>query len=235
MMSSSSNHYSRDEDEKTGVPLPLLEDGNQSSSSTNLDRMPMIPTRRLEQKMTVARPPVNEIPEYYVVLSPREIKGVCGPFTVEELREQIELKVINPKTLVWKGGNDSWHQTRNMPLLYPRIRLRPHVPERELEPQIPCVTALEIVLDSTTLPKIQLQNQQVLVPSLNKICSQCSAFASVRTPGFGSPPDVKVVSLSVGTILPPQVVSEIIPGFLWVVSYEMYVVVFFFDSFSFLL
>jgi hypothetical protein len=129
------------------------------------------------------------------------------------------MEEITSRTLVWKGGNDEWHQIRHMPLLYPRVQKRPPVPGRVVDPNINCVTVLEAEIDSMVTPHNQIEGVETFVPSLSRICVKCGAFASVCTPGVGDQPVAPVVSHPVGVILPPQVASEIIPGFLWVVSH----------------
>ena len=199
---------------------PYDEDSDGDDASVyfaHLEEMPMIPTRRLESNLRVQPVGIDEIPEYYVVLSPRETRGVAGPYTVEQLRYQIEMEEITSRTLVWKGGNDEWHQIRHMPLLYPRVQKRPPVPDRIIDPNITTVTALELEIGSTVSRHNQIEGVEVLVPSLSRTCVKCGAFASVCIPGVGDQPLAAVVSHPVGVILPPQVASEIIPGFLWVV------------------
>lgn len=136
---------------------------------------------------------------------------MAGPFTVNELRERHEIDEINGQTLIWKGGNESWHQLRHMPYLYPRVQPRPKVPDRLIENNILSIAALQDDLHSSLV----CGQRHPLVLSLSRTCAKCGAFATVYTPGSGAQLPT-VTASSIATCLPLKGTSEIIPGFLWV-------------------
>jgi hypothetical protein len=140
-------------------------------------------------------------------VSPRESKGVAGPFTVNDLREKYELDEIDSRTLIWKGGNESWHQLRHMPNLYPMVQPMPKIPERSIESNIMSMVALQNDLDSSLVRG----QKHPLVISLSRVCKKCGAFATVYTPGSGEQLPITTVS-SIATCLPLKGTSEMIPG-----------------------
>ena len=99
-----------------------------AAAATPLDedmKMPMIPMKKFQQKdsIVVNTRDQDELPLWYVVLSPREVKGAAGPFTVAELRDKFSTAEIHDRTLTWKNGNAKWHELKHLAYLYPKVLL----------------------------------------------------------------------------------------------------------------
>lgn len=181
--------------------------------------IPMIPTRNLQETTIVTESSGTNLARYFVILSPRETRGLTGPFTVFQLRERYVTEVINGRTLVWEYGNVIWHELRHLPLLYSEVQ-RPEIPHRETPRNIRTLATLESnLLRSNEIDRDVAGNDQtILIASLSRICIKCGAVAIACTQRRGEQSFPEFISNRLGSVLPHQVASEVIPGFLWTVS-----------------
>ena len=182
-------------------------------------KMPMIPLKKFQQKesIVVNTRDQDEMPLWYVVLSPRETRGATGPFTVAELREKFAAEEIHDRTLTWKQGIAKWHELKHLPYLYPKVVRPPAVPTRVYQAHIASIEELEQEIDRDVVKKDRILGVlRFPVLSLAHICVKCGAFATCYTPSYGEQPVPPSLAEPVNLDLPPQTVTEVIAGFLWV-------------------
>ena len=179
----------------------------------------MIPTRNLQESTAEMESSDASLARYFVIISPRETRGLTGPFTAFQLRERYVTEVVNDRTLVWEYGNIMWHELRHLPLLYSEMR-RPEIPHRETPRNIRTLATLESnLLRSNNIGRDGTDSDQtILIASMARVCTKCGAVAVSCTQRQGEQSFPEFISNRLGSILPHQVASEVIPGFLWVVS-----------------
>ena len=93
----------------------------------------------------------------------------------------------------------------------------PPVPTRVYQAHIASIEELEQEIDRDVVTKDRLRGVlRFPVLSLAHVCVKCGAFATCYTPSYGEQPVPPSVADKVRVDLPPQTVTEVIPGFLWV-------------------
>jgi len=174
------------------------------------NNMPIIPPKLHHTLNTM--PDITESPQWYVVLSPREKRGISGPFSEASLKKMYKSEEIKDGTLIWRDGEDEWKQLIHHTYLRSKLITMPLVPPKvgnynaELAIFDPTIEAPP---NSMTKNAIPLQNA-----GLSKACSQCGGVATVHIPNYGEPPiDLVQCRSEVGN---DEYTSEIIPGLLWV-------------------
>lgn len=174
--------------------------------------MPIIPPR--------LTPVVTSLPKgsgdtsWYVVLSPRESRGLSGPFSLNQLKQMYKSQDITDRTLVWKEGEEQWQQLINQSLLRSRLISLPIIP-----PRLGNYNKELAVFD----PIVEMPSKKVIqraVPlegsSTDRTCVVCGNIAVAHIPGHGEQRyDLIKGRHEVGT---NENASEILPGLLWVGS-----------------
>lgn len=181
-----------------------------SSTSKRPEKMPIIPPRLTMP--TNAAPQTNDKPSWYVVISPRETRGLAGPYSVLQLKQMFKVGEVNDRTLVWREGEDDWQQLVNQSLLRSQLINLPILP-----PRIGNYNAELAVFDPVVeLPKKSLVDTAILLleNDTSRLCTHCGALATHQIPNHGEHiPDLFKCRDEVGTT---DSASEILPGFLWV-------------------
>lgn len=186
---------------------------NQSRLKGNsIPSMPIIPPR-LTDTMTIL-PSGSGDTSWYVVLSPRETRGLSGPFSTNQLKQMYKSRDISDRTLVWREGENSWQQLIHQSLLRSQLISIPLVP-----PRLGNYNSELAVFD----PIVEVPRQEILeqaIPIYNstfdRTCAICGAMAVAHIPGYGEQRyDLYKGRSEVGT---NENASEILPGFLWVGS-----------------
>lgn len=183
------------------------------NNNTTNAATPMIPPRgtRSIQQTQLPRDP-DEVPMWFVVLSPREIRGSSGPYNVADLRHMYRHGEINDDTLLWKEGDHDWQLLKHQRLLRPKLLHLPQIPLKvgtyieELDVFDPIVA---------TASPAQLKDSEPLKDvDLNRTCSQCGNMAAINVREMQTAnPDLFKIRQAVGTT---KAATEILPGFLWI-------------------
>lgn len=153
----------------------------------------------------------DTVPTWYIVQSPREIKGTAGPFSVEELRNLYQIGDLTDNTLVWKDGLEKWELLKDLTTLRHRMVYIPIVPPR-------LGSTFEDALINPIMnppPSHVASNfERIHECRVDNVCSRCGSFASThiydsenKLPAFG------FIRSEVGSC---REASEVIPGFLFI-------------------
>jgi hypothetical protein len=141
--------------------------------------IPAIPAKIKIVPLKISDIPEVEKQQWFVVLSPREIKGVKGPLSVNELRDLYRYKNINDSTMMWRDGMKDWKQLMYMDSVKHEMVQHPVVPKKSIGnemfnvlPEIPKFSQSE-----------KIQNIQSY--DLRYCCGRCGAPAVGHTPGEG--------------------------------------------------
>lgn len=179
------------------------------------DRMktiPVVPGRSQMARLRLAPVKQDDVPTWYVVLSPRETKGVAGPFSINALRKMYQFSEIGDNNLVWTEGLRTWQQLCYLHALRTRLQQVPAVPQRlgnvgedgvfNPIPEVPSVAVAHSIKPFEDVP-------------LTKTCDRCGAHAVGFSTSHGAQlPDMVGLNKEVGAFT--KLASEILPGFLWI-------------------
>ncbi len=176
------------------------------------DKMPVIPPKgSTETSGELPRNP-DDVASWFVVMSPREIRGIAGPFSVPQLRQMYKYGELEDKTLLWSEGEDDWHQLIHQRILRPKLLQMPLLP-----PRIGSYNAELAVFDPIMkLPSVAVVRGAIRLSDfeLSRNCVKCGGIATTHLPAEGEQiPDLFKCLDEVGTT---QYASEILPGFLWI-------------------
>lgn len=171
-------------------------------------KVPVVPPKKRNDLLKVPDLDMDEIPSWFAVLSPREEKGVAGPFSTAELRKMYRYGEIHDNTLFWKEGLKNWHALMFIRTLRFQLLTVPVVPPK-----------IGVTGDSNNpvalLPKdMEIKSFHALRDApLHKNCARCGGVAVGHTKGLGEQvPDSYSIYEEVGST---PLATEIIPGFLW--------------------
>ena len=186
----------------------------QQGGESRPSKMPIIPPR-LTQPLHDMRHE-DDKPSWYCVISPRETRGLAGPFSVLQLKQMFRVGTVTDKTLVWREGEDDWMQLINQNLLRSQLINLPIMP-----PRIGKYNAELAVFDPVLeLPPTSLREEHskhFKELETTRDCYFCGGMALYHLPpGIGiteQMPDLYKTREEVGTT---EFASEILPGFLWV-------------------
>lgn len=185
----------------------------QSGESTTLNStVPIVPPRVSTLEMRDNVPNVSNKATWYVVLSPRETRGIAGPFSLSDIKIMYKHEEINERTLCWKDGDKDWQQLVHHQKLKASLVHIPMVPPRigsyneELSTFDPHVELPPLLSDD----KIKA----IEVPDMSKHCYRCGNVATANVIGIEPPlPDLWKCRDEGGST---RSASEILPGFLWI-------------------
>ena len=171
--------------------------------------MPLIPPRITPTVNTVMKN--TEDPSWYVVISPRETRGLAGPLSISQLKQMYRVHEVKDNTLVWREGESNWQQLVHHTFLRSQLIYLPVLPPRvgsyneELALFDPIVEVKpNIVENMTPLPET----------TVSKSCFQCGNVAVSNCVYDGEQHlDLFKTRSEVGT---NEFASEVLPGFLWV-------------------
>jgi hypothetical protein len=148
------------------------------------------------------------------VLSPRDKRGICGPFSVPQLRRMYKSGEISNTTLFWAEGEEDWQQLMYQRTLKPKVLQLPVLP-----PKVGTFNAERAVYDPIVAapPVEQLEEAEDLAGfDITKSCFKCGsmAVAHIRSAiASKPPPDLFKGRTEIGTT---EFTAEILPGLLWV-------------------
>lgn len=186
----------------------------QRAESALSAKVPLLPPRLPTRTQSLAAPSAEERAAWFVVLSPRETRGLAGPFSVPQLRQMFRGGELTDGTLVWREGEaEGWRQLVHQPLLRSRLVDLPVIPARRTGQ---FNAALGVFDPSPVLPDQRTRDGATGFAHLDttRSCSFCGAIATAHLPTHGeSLPDLYKCREEVGTT---EFASEILPGFLWV-------------------
>lgn len=189
---------------------------------------PVIPPRGISEIATLPGDPAEQA-VWFRVLTPREIKGIEGPFSEVELKELYKTGNLKDSTLLWKEGEKDWKELLKLTELRPRLLQKPILPPRvgrdafdDLEEEEPTYSVDDRRDAAAFNPVIslptgaELENLKALhsIPMTNP-CSRCGSFAVGHLAGVGRN-EVDLFSLRSLRDYPRDLVSEIIPGLMYV-------------------
>lgn len=190
----------------------------QRAESALSAKVPLLPPRLPTRTQSLAAPSAEERAAWFVVLSPRETRGLAGPFSVPQLRQMFRGGELTDGTLVWREGEaEGWRQLVHQPLLRSRLVDLPVIPARRTGQ---FNAALGVFDPSPVLPDQRTRDGATGFAHLDttRSCSFCGAIATAHTHTHTathgeSLPDLYKCREEVGTT---EFASEILPGFLWV-------------------
>lgn len=141
--------------------------------------IPAIPTKIKIAPLKISNISEIDKQQWFVVLSPREIKGVKGPLSVSELRDLYRYKSINDSTMMWRDGMNDWKQLMYMDSVKHEMVQHPVVPLKSKG------TELFNVLPE--IPKFSQSEkiQNIKSYDLRFCCGRCGSPAVGHTPGEG--------------------------------------------------
>lgn len=200
---------------------------NDESTVSKLYDFPVIPPRGLTEVFKMPEDPSEEA-VWFRVLTPREIKGIDGPYSEVELKDLYKSGNLKDTTMLWKEGERDWKQLLLLKDLRPRLLQMPLIPPRiGTNDPFAGVDDGEFTVDKKVdaqaynpivhLPTgTEIENLKPLsVIPLNDTCSRCGSFAVGHLQGHGRT-EVDMVSLRKMKEYPKDLVSEIIPGLLYI-------------------
>ena len=182
------------------------------SSDVRGNMVPIMPPRTSNFEMLDGVPNVSNKESWYVIISPRETKGVAGPFSVNDLKRMFLHKEITDRTLCWEDGDNDWRQIIHHPVLKSKLISIPIAP-----PRVGTYNEELNVFDPTVeLPPL-ISDEKLRHFELSKVdryCFRCGNLATSHIIGTESlPPDLFKCREDVGST---RNSSEILPGFLWI-------------------
>lgn len=172
-------------------------------------KAPAVPPKLKSELLQVPDLNMDEIPSWFAVLSPREERGVAGPFSTTELRKMYRFGEIHDNTLFWKEGLKNWSQLMFIRQLRFQLLTVPVVPLK--------IGALNANSNNPValLPKdMEIKAFHALRDApLYKSCARCGGVAVGHTKGLGEQiPETFSIYDEIGST---PLATEIIPGFLW--------------------
>jgi len=194
---------------------------------------PVIPPRGMSEMFKLPEDPATE-EMWYRVLTPREIKGIDGPYSENELKDMYKLGQLKDTTMMWKEGERDWKQLLFLKELRPRLIQMPMVPPRvgtldddafadqeedegkfdDDKKSAHTATAYNPIINLPTGTEIENIKALHSIP-LGNLCSRCGAFAVGHLAGVGRN-EVDMIMLRRMKDYPKDLVSEVIPGFMYV-------------------
>ncbi|RYH12709.1 DUF4339 domain-containing protein [archaeon] len=202
--------------EKTETAMKIFKPDETYTNSSNAlaiatrnPSMPLIPPRITPTVNTVMKN--TEDPSWYVVISPRETRGLAGPLSISQLKQMYRVNEVKDNTLVWREGETNWQQLVHHTFLRSQLIYLPVLPPRvgsyneELALFDPIINVKpEVVENMTPLPET----------TVTKSCFQCGNVAVTNCVYDGEQHvDLFKTRSEVGT---NEFASEVLPGFLWV-------------------
>jgi hypothetical protein len=92
---------------------------------------PILPPRMSIDESIDIIPPINDDkPIWFVVMSPRETKGIAGPWSLNHLKHLYSHQEINDRTLCWTEGDSDWRQLLFQKNLRPKLLKLPIIPPK---------------------------------------------------------------------------------------------------------
>lgn len=182
-----------------------------SSQPPRVATMPLIPPRTTPTVNTVMKS--SEDPSWFVVISPRETRGLAGPLSIAQLKQMYKVGEITDRTLVWQEGEINWQQLVHHSFLRSQLIYLPILP-----PRVGNYNAELAVFDP--IVDVPAQAAESLVPleqvRIEEACKQCGNIAAFHCSKLGEQiPDLFKCRTEVGT---NEYASEVLPGLLWVGS-----------------
>ena len=180
-----------------------------------VSQFPAIPPKLTAQNITEPEEP-DQVPSWYIVLSPRETRGTAGPFSIPQLRRMYKSGEVHNNTLFWAEGEQEWQQLVYHRTLKPKLLQLPILP-----PKVGTYNAELAVYDPVIKGPADemLDNAQELTGfDITKTCFKCGSMAVAHIPDAMSharAPDLFKGRQEGGST---EHTSEILPGFLWVGS-----------------
>mmetsp|Transcript_31069 Transcript_31069/g.52476 ORF Transcript_31069/g.52476 Transcript_31069/m.52476 type:complete len:1178 (+) Transcript_31069:63-3596(+) len=200
------NHYSSDDSSKL-YNVPHLD------TSGLEPKFPVIPAR--DSANHNKNPPDPDMSEnWFMVLSPRDTKGIVGPYSVQKLRQMYKSGEVSTTTLFWQEGEKEWKQLQYQRVLKPKLLSLPSLP-----PTVGVYNAELAVYDPVVKapdPDLIKTSEEVKGFDITKACHRCGSMAVAHIPTEkGAVPDLFKCREEGGIT---EFTSEILPGFLWVGS-----------------
>jgi len=186
--------------------------GDFSAASKSI--APVIPPRGQHNGFSL---PIDdrEKSRWFRILSPREIKGIDGPYTESELKLMYRQRELTDTTMMWTEGQKDWEQLLFMKELRPRLLPKPMLPPKQGDDSIG--KGKDTYNPITTLPdKLDAMNAEAFdsLP-MSRHCSRCGAIAVGHMRGVGENTiDMIGLRKSVAFTNEKQA-SEVVPGLLY--------------------
>lgn len=125
---------------------PSSRESNISMDSTQLEAMqlarlkpsdavqantPAVPPRKKLEALKLSTNDVEDTPSWFLVLSPREIRGIGGPFSINQLRKMYKYNEFGDNSLMWQEGLKNWVQLCYLHSLRSQLIQLPSLPRRQ--------------------------------------------------------------------------------------------------------
>jgi len=188
-----------------------LDDGDFSAASKST--APVIPPRGLHTGFSL---PVDEREKsrWFRILSPRETKGIDGPYTESELKLMYRQQELTDNTMLWTEGQKDWEQLLFMSELRPRLLPKPMMPPKQGDD---ISASAEVFNPIAALPdKLDAMNAEAFdsLP-IHRHCSRCGALAVGHMRGVGEN-SIDMIGLRKSLSYPDgKMASEVVPGLLY--------------------
>jgi hypothetical protein len=192
----------------------------------------------------------DETPTWFVVLSPRETKGPTGPFSITQLKQLHKREEISDRTLVWRDGEREWKQLVQQTYLKAQLVSLPPIPPKvhsynaEVKVFHP-YSKVELSEDATFLPLPERHRHSKSC----YLCGNVADYHTLEQPrvSLSSSPNSSLSAAAVATLEAQEAATkqqedqfmemfkssqqgseigsneyatEIIPGFLWIGSFN---------------
>ena len=141
-------------------------------------KIPLIPPREVHEAPRLPSDDLDSHQSWYIVQSPREEKGIAGPFNVKEMRQKYKYGEIKDSTLAWEEGQKNWEKIVHLPQLRPKLLQLPIIP----------VKGKDGLFDPIPPPPTQTQLSHLNVfetLSVPKSCDNCGGIAAGELVGVG--------------------------------------------------
>ena len=188
-------------------------DSNSDSEMTRSIRKsdaPVIPPRILNSGFKLPEDD-REKARWFRILSPRETKGIDGPYSELELRLMYKTGDLNDNTMMWTEGQSDWEQLLFMKNLRPRMLQLPLMPPKvgedmKAEAYNP-ITSLPTEMDAMGAKPLESM-------PMNLNCSRCGSIAVGHMGGVGAN-QADLTGLRKSLKMKGDGATECIPGLIW--------------------
>lgn len=166
--------------------------------STKYDeKFPIIPARITSKELYLPQDP-DEKAMWYMVVTPREIKGIAGPFHLSDIQRMYKSTEIKNSTLFWREGEEDWQQLMYHETLRPKVIQLPVLPPRVGSYNAE-LAIFDPIIDISTSELVS-DAQMLNVFDITKTCFQCGSMAVAHIPNqIGEIPDLYKCRVEIGT------------------------------------
>ena len=124
--SSRESNISMNSTQLEAMQLSLLKPSNALQMGT-----PVVPPRKRLETLKLSTNNVEDTPTWFLVLSPRETRGIGGPFSINQLRKMYKYNEFGDNSMMWQEGLKNWVQLCYLHSLRSQLIQLPSLPRRQ--------------------------------------------------------------------------------------------------------